>query len=196
MDAAVNATKGQVLVHGGALAEAVYSANAGGVTATPEEGFGPGSPAPPYLRSAPYTTQNPDPWTVRLGLSELGARLGYPGGVTAVQVSRAGPSGRAMEVTFEGEAGPVTVDGKRFASTLGLRSTLFTLALEGGAEPPAASPEGPPAESAAGPSAYPGAAPPPAGAGGSLGRPPWIALAVLLLAAWAVAARLVTERHP
>ena len=44
MSAAVQATRGQVLTYGGALVEAVYSANDGGVSATPEEGFGPGTP--------------------------------------------------------------------------------------------------------------------------------------------------------
>jgi stage II sporulation protein D len=191
MDRAVDATKGQVLVHGGALAEAVYSANAGGVSATPEEGFGPGSPSPPYLRAAPYTTQDPNPWTVRVGLAELGARLGYPGAISGVRVSRAGPSGRVLEVTLEGDAGPVTVDGKRFATTYSLRSTLFTLAVEGGAAPPEPPAEGQPAGEVAAPAAAPAGGGLPA-ATSSLGRAPWIALALLLLVGWGLAARRVS----
>ena len=192
MDQAVVATRGQVLLHGGGLAEAVYSANGGGVSATPEEGFGPGSPSPPYLRAAPYTTQNPDPWVLRMGLPELGRRLGYPGTVTGARVSRAGPSGRALEVTLDGDAGPVALDGKRFATTFALRSTLFTLTVEGHDEPTLPPTEdevagGEPAEAAARP-----AGGPPAAGSRSLGRPPWIAVAVLLLAAWGLAARRLT----
>ncbi|HEX2041498.1 MAG TPA: SpoIID/LytB domain-containing protein [Acidimicrobiales bacterium] len=196
MDRAVAATRGQVLVHGGALAEAVYSANAGGVSATPEEGFGPGSPSPPYLRAAPYTTQNPDPWTVRVGVAELAARLGYPGGLSGVRVSREGPSGRALEVTLEGDAGPVTVDGKRFATTLSLRSTLFTLAVEAPAAPPDPPAGGQPAPEAAAPEAAAAAGGVAARATTSLGRAPWIALALLLLAGWGLGARRVTSRAP
>ncbi|HEX2273215.1 MAG TPA: SpoIID/LytB domain-containing protein, partial [Acidimicrobiales bacterium] len=197
MDRAVAATKGQVLVHGGALAEAVYSANAGGMSATPEEGFGPGSPSPPYLRAGPYTTQNPDPWTVRVGLAELGARLGYSGTPAAVRVSRAGPSGRALEVTLEGDAGPMAVDGKRFATTFSLRSTLFTLAVEAqapAADPPAGEQPAPEAAAPAAASPAPGSVAAPAGS--SLGRAPWIALALLLLVAWGLAARRVSARAP
>ena len=195
MDKAVAATRGQVLVHGGSLAEAVYSANAGGVSATPEEGFGPGSPALPYLRAAPYTTQDPDPWSVRVPLAELGGRLGYAGNLSGVRVSRAGASGRALEVTLEGDGGPAPVEGRRFASTLGLRSTLFTVAVEAEAPPAAPPSEAPPTEAAA-PSAAAPAVPALAAADDGLGRPPWIALAVLLLAAWGVGARRATGAGP
>ena len=192
MDKAVTATAGQVLVHGGGLAEAVYSANGGGVSATPEEGFGPGSPSPPYLRAVPYTTQNPDPWVVRMALAELGRRLGYPGGITGARVSRTGPSGRALEVTLDGDAGPVALDGKRFATTFALRSTLFTVAVEGEGDPALPAAEGEPAEGQSPEAAAQATDRPPPAAPRSLGRPPWIALAALLLVAWGLAARRVT----
>src|SRR2546423_760971 len=57
MDEAVLRTAGQVLMFAGELASTFYSANGGGVSASPEEGFGPtvGSPtAFPYLRAARY----------------------------------------------------------------------------------------------------------------------------------------------
>ena len=44
MDKAVSATRGQVVTYGDGLASTVYSANAGGFSATPPEGFGLGSP--------------------------------------------------------------------------------------------------------------------------------------------------------
>src|SRR5204863_1998782 len=59
MNKAVADTAGQVLTYQGKLAATVYSANAGGTSASLAEGFGPRA-APdasyPYLRSAPYRT--------------------------------------------------------------------------------------------------------------------------------------------
>src|SRR5439155_5675460 len=68
MNKAVNDTAGQVVVYRGQLASTVYSANAGGTSATPEEGFGTSSAAYPYLRAAGYLTKNPRPWTVKVAL--------------------------------------------------------------------------------------------------------------------------------
>ena len=189
MNRAVAATQGQVLMYRGSLAEAVYSANTGGVTATPEEGFGMTGATYPYLVSSPHRTNDPQAWEVRFPLETMSARLRYPGRPSGVTVSRTGPSGRALEITFSGDAGPYAVPGHRVMTDLSLRSSLFTLRIEGGPQPDE------PAEGAA-------AAPPPAGvrarpvafeAGGvgprPLGRAPWTALATLLLAGWAVAMR-------
>jgi len=181
MDAAVAATSGQVLRYGGALADTVYSANGGGFTATSEEGFGGGPSDTPYLQAVPYPSLDPEPWTVRSTLDEMASRFGYGGAPTGIRVTKAGPSGRALEVTFDGGSGPLAVDGQKFESVLKLRSTLFTLRVEVPPPPPEA-----PTESAA-----PGApqqvrvSSPPIIA--TLGRPepvnrrPWIALALLLL---------------
>jgi SpoIID/LytB domain protein len=127
MDKAVSATRGQVVTYGGGLASTLYSANAGGFSATPAEGFGPGSPNIPYLKAAPYTTSNPDPWTVKISLSDLAARFGAAGPLTGAHVAQAGPSGRALSVSLDGPAGSKIVDGHAFASGLGLKSTLFGL---------------------------------------------------------------------
>jgi stage II sporulation protein D len=187
MNRAVAATRGQVLMYRGSLAEAVYSANSGGVTATPEEGFGMTGVDYPYLISSPHRTNDPQTWEVRLPLESMSARLRYPGRSSGVIVSRTGPSGRALEITFSGEAGPYAVPGHRFMTELSLRSSLFTLRIEGGPQPPE------PANGAVG-------APPPGGvrarpvafeAGGvgprPLGRAHWAAVATLLLAGWSVA---------
>jgi len=133
MDKAIAETAGQVVTFGDELADTVYSANAGGISATPAEGFGSGgsgSGAFPYLPSVPYETHDPDPWSVRIGLGDLGARLGYGGQLGAARVADSGPSGRALSVALEGSAGTVTVDAHRFASALGLRSTLFNLGTD------------------------------------------------------------------
>ena len=127
MDEAVRATAGQVVTYGGSLANIFYSASAGGVSATPEEGFGAGSSSPPYLVSRPYLSGDLREWTVQMPPSELGRRFGYRGTATGASVSRVGPSGRALEVTIDGSAGPKRIDGKTFQRTLRLRSTLLTV---------------------------------------------------------------------
>jgi SpoIID/LytB domain protein len=189
MDAAVADTEGEVLLYKGSLALAVYSASGGGVSATPEEGFGSPDADTPYLRSAPYPTQDPVPWTVRMPLSELATRFGYRGDVTGVRVSKAGPSGRAMEVTFDGPSGPAAVDGRQFAKTLGLKSNFFTLRLEAPApgEPNASGANA----SAAVLARFGHSAPSGLLANANrdlLGRAPWIALALLLIVGWALLA--------
>jgi stage II sporulation protein D len=167
MDRAVAATRGQVVLFRAGLAETVYSANGGGVSATPEEGFGRPGQDYPYLRTAPYPTKDPFPWTVRIALGDVAARVGYPGQLTAVKVAGQGPSGRVVQVALEGASGPRTMSGIDFDKALGLRSTLFTLRVEqaDAAPPPPPPPEG----GGPGPLAPPGGQaaavpPPPSGA--------------------------------
>ena len=138
MDKAVADTRGQVVVHGRNLASTVYSANGGGVSATRQEGFGmpDGDTSHPYLRSTPYPTQDPKPWSVQVALTDVAARLAYPGQVTDVRVTRTGASGRAVEVVLDGTAGPKAVTGIAFDAALGLRSTLFTLRVGMSDNPP------------------------------------------------------------
>jgi SpoIID/LytB domain protein len=186
--AAAAATRGKVLLFGGALAEAVYSASAGGLSATAEEGFGPGSPNPPYLQPASYSAPDPQAWAVTVPLSQMGGRFGYRGELTGVRVSRTGPSGRALELTLDGASGPMAVDGHRFFDVLGLRSTLYTVRVQSaeeaaGGEPADALLPGLASVRAGGPGRVLVAAGMP-----SLGRAPWVGLAVLLLAGWGVAA--------
>jgi hypothetical protein len=132
------------LTYDGALAAAVYSADAGGVSATTLEGFGTPDGVYPYLTTVHYDTDNPLPWHLDVGLRDVAARLSYPGTVTGVRVASTGPSGRALSMVLEGSAGEVSVDGIRFARALGLRSTRFTARIgsAAGAPPP------PPAEEA------------------------------------------------
>lgn len=128
-DAAVAATAGTVLAFDGALAAAVYSADAGGVSATTLEGFGTPDGVYPYLRTVHYETDNPLPWNLQVGLADVGARLGYPGTVAGVRISETGPSGRALSLVLEGSAGEAVVNGRDFARALGLRSTRFTATM-------------------------------------------------------------------
>ena len=198
--AAAVATRGQVLTYKGALAEAVYSASAGGLTATAEEGFGPGSPDIAYLKPVQYDVADPQLWALTLPLQQAGARLGYRGEVREAKVTRTGPSGRPLEIVFDGTNGPMAVNGHRFWAEFQLRSTLFTLRTEV-AEPP---PEGEQLATRVGELPPPGGALPGVRAPGravtaavepALGRAPWVGVAALLLATWANVAHRTRRRQ-
>ncbi len=137
-NAAVDATRATVLTYRGHLASAVYSSSAGGVSANTLEGFGTPAESYPYLTTVRYETDNPQPWHSEVSMADVAARFGYRGTVARVAITKAGPSGRALEVTLDGTAGPMVVDGRRFASGLGLRSTLFVPATGSSAVAPPA----------------------------------------------------------
>jgi SpoIID/LytB domain protein len=140
--AAVDYTSGIVVGYGGGLASTVYSADAGGISATTLEGFGTPDGMYPYLTTVRYDTPDPLPWHLEVSLRDVAARLGYAGRLDQVSISEAGPSGRALRVTLDGSSGTADVDGRQFAASLGLRSTLFTpsvgMAAAAPAPPPAA----------------------------------------------------------
>lgn len=145
--AAVDQTDGQVITHGGALINAVYSASSGGHTenseyvwVTPE----------PYLRgvSDPYDATGGNPngsWTRSYSGAQLGAWFGV-GTVTGVQIlGNLGGSGRVDRATVRliGTGGTRDVTGATFRSTINtnspghaLMSTKFS--LSGAGSPPAA----------------------------------------------------------
>ncbi|MGI8663159.1 MAG: SpoIID/LytB domain-containing protein [Acidimicrobiales bacterium] len=138
-NAGVNATAGQVLTYADSLATTVYSADAGGISATTLEGFGnPDNGRYPYLTTVRYNTPNPLPWHSEVALSDVAARFGYRGTLESISIGDAGPSGRALTVLLQGSSGPSSVDGRQFASSLGLRSTLFTASIGSAATAPAA----------------------------------------------------------
>jgi SpoIID/LytB domain protein len=124
--AGVDNTSGWVVTYGGALASTVYSADAGGISATTLEGFGTPDGTYPYLTTVHYDTPDPLPWHLELSLADVASRVGYGGLLERVSIAEAGPSGRALQVLLDGSSGPATVDGRAFAAVLGLRSTLFT----------------------------------------------------------------------
>jgi SpoIID/LytB domain protein len=136
--AAVDATSGEVVTYASGLASTVYSADAGGTSATPHEGFGSSDAPYPYLTTVRYDTPNPLPWHVQVALTDLANRLGYRGALQGVSIGDAGPSGRALAVHLDGTAGAQDVDGHQFAQSLGLRSTLFTPTVGTATSAPAA----------------------------------------------------------
>ena len=124
--AAARETRGEVVTFGGRLADTFYSANAGGVTATPGEGFG-GSTTIPYLPAGIVAPGGVDPWRLTVSPEDVARRLRYPGRLDAVTIAANGPSGRATRMRLEGSGGVVELTGIDFQRRLGLRSTLFTV---------------------------------------------------------------------
>jgi stage II sporulation protein D len=136
MDKAVKDSAHQVVMYGKGLASTFYSANAGGFSATPEEGFGSSNTNYPYQQASPYKSDDPMPWQVKVALTDVAGRFGVKGTLKDVQVAATGPSGRATSVALTSDAGTVSVTGLQFASRLGLRSTLVTLHTENAIAPP------------------------------------------------------------
>jgi stage II sporulation protein D len=136
MDAAVAESAGRVLLFGGGLAAAVYSANGAGVSATPNEGFGTPDASYPYLRASPYETKSPMPWSTKIALRDLATRLRYPGDITAVSVADSGPSGRPLTIEVAGSAGDRMVSATALTDKLSLRSTKWEVRVELGEAPP------------------------------------------------------------
>ena len=137
--AAARDTRGEVVTYAGGLADTFYSANAGGVTATPGEGFG-GSTAIPYLPGGVRAPGEVDPWRLSASPQDIAVRLDYPGRLDRLTVTGRGPSGRATAVELHGSSGVVRLTGVETARRLGLRSTLFTVTQTSGtaqALPPA-----------------------------------------------------------
>ena len=125
---AVDATRGKVLTHGGKVIEAVFHSSSGGHTENSEHVW---SKAVPYLKGVPDFDQNAPvySWRAQFSLDEVGARIGYPGTIQAVEVLSRTPQGRANRMTIIGDAGTLTVTGNTFRQKLGLRSTKFDLAV-------------------------------------------------------------------
>ncbi|HEU5083011.1 MAG TPA: SpoIID/LytB domain-containing protein [Acidimicrobiales bacterium] len=140
-DAAVAATRGWVVTHGGGLAATFYSASAGGYSATVQEGFGSDYDIP-YLQARPEPGADPRAWQLEVSLADVAARLGYPGALREVRIDAAGPSGRPLAMTLVGDAGDRPVDPQVFRRRLGLRSTFFTVqtGTAGVAPPPPPAP--------------------------------------------------------
>ena len=129
--AAAQASRGEVVTYGGSLASTYYSANAGGRTASPGEGFG-GESTSPYLPSNVVAPGDVDAWTLTPSVESVASRLGYAGRLTGLSIVGRGPSGRVTLVRLDGSGGPVQVSGVSVARALSLRSTLFSVRLTTG----------------------------------------------------------------
>ena len=135
---AVERTTGLVATYRGAPIEALYSANAGGVTEDSENVY---ANALPYLRSVPSPGDEIAKdsswgatswqWTRELSATQLrdqlqqrGINVGMP---TAIQLTQVSLTGRVLAARIVGTAGSADIGKDRSRSYFGLRSTLFTV---------------------------------------------------------------------
>jgi SpoIID/LytB domain protein len=137
---AVERTAGVVVTYRGMPIEALYSANAGGVTEDSETVF---ASALPYLRSVPSPTDEVAKdsswghtswaWTKELSATQLrdylqqrGLSVGVP---TGIQLTSVSPTGRVIGATISGTAGSQLIGKDRARYYFGLMSSLFTVTV-------------------------------------------------------------------
>jgi stage II sporulation protein D len=128
--AAVDATKGQIVVYAGKVADTLFSSTSGGRTASALESTGI---AVPYLVPVadPYDTLSPyhdwGPVLVDAQAAAKALKLAAP--IVAMQATN-GPSGRVKTVAVtSADDSVVILTGNQVRTALGLRSTWFAPAL-------------------------------------------------------------------
>lgn len=128
---AVVSTHGQVITYAGAPILAAYHSSSGGYTESAENYW---SGSAPYLQAVadPYDAVSPHRGTVvSVSVSTLLSRLGVgvpaSGGASHIVVSERYPSGRVRTLRL----GDATVTGRQVREALGLRSSLFSVDVEG-----------------------------------------------------------------
>lgn len=136
--AAIKATYGEVLTYNGALIEALFHTDSGGMTENSESVWGTKYP---YLRAAKELKQGTQAWTKTLPATTVAAAVGKNiGTLKKITLSKIGwgketsdrtVSGRVKSATFIGDKGRVIATGNNLRSLLGLKSTVFELTLKG-----------------------------------------------------------------
>ncbi|MDX6634267.1 MAG: stage sporulation protein [Solirubrobacterales bacterium] len=125
---AVAATRGQVVMYGGDVAQTLYSACSGGHTESAVNVFG--SPVP-YLVGVPdpYDYYCPlHKWTLNFTGPEISSRLGayLQGKLKQVVIVKTGVSPRIVSAKLVGTAGTSTVTGSQLSLALGGYDTWMT----------------------------------------------------------------------
>lgn len=136
-NAAVAATRGQVVEYDGKVAQTLFSACSGGHTESVENVFG---------SAIPYLVGVPDPydyycplhkWTLRFSGPEISAKLGgyLQGKLKQVVITRRGVSPRIISAKLIGTGGVSTVSGDQLEVALGGYDTWMTFEkVVGGAQ--------------------------------------------------------------
>jgi stage II sporulation protein D len=145
-NAAVDATKGEVVRSNGALAWTFYHSTSGGKTASRRDEWGP--PGVPYLVSvsdphddlSPHHRWGPTDgdddcpnagrdcvWTASALKREFGSRA--PSSIRDFRVTARNRSSRVERARLSGPSGSRAISGATLRSVLGLRSTWFTIGV-------------------------------------------------------------------
>ncbi|MFQ4139132.1 SpoIID/LytB domain-containing protein [Nodosilinea sp. PGN35] len=130
VQAAVNATQGQVLTYGGQIIEAVFHSSSGGYTENSEDIW---QRPTPYLRSvADYDQEAPVfQWSETFSAQQIEQRITGIGRLQGVSTERATPQGRIVSIRLQGSRGTRTLTGTELRQALGLRSTLCSITVMG-----------------------------------------------------------------
>ena len=119
---AVAATRGQVLMFEGSLANAVFHSSSGDSTEASGEIW---SRQLPYLVSVPdFDEHSPvRQWQQRLEPQDLRRAFGEIGGANRIDILATSGSGRVKQARVVGPSGTLVLSGAQLRSRLGLRST-------------------------------------------------------------------------
>ncbi len=132
-DAAADATRGQVLMYGGKIAETYFSACSGGHTESVQNVFF--GPAVPYLVGVPdpYDYYCPlHDWTLKFSGPEISAKLGsyLDGSLKKVVVTQRGASPRIVWARLYGTGGVTKARGDQLEAALGTYSDWMSFVKE------------------------------------------------------------------
>lgn len=138
-NAAIKATRGEVLTYGGKPIEALFHTDSGGMTENSEDVWGSHVP---YLRAVKDTPAKTMPWTKTISRADLERKLAAKGhdigkvrsvALSPLAIGRAAKdrtaSGRVKTMTVKGTKSTATLSGTTWRSLLGLKSTLFDAKL-------------------------------------------------------------------
>ena len=136
---AVKATAGEVLQSRGALVDALFHMDSGGMTENSEDVWGSRIDC---LRAAKELRTETYPWEKNVTAQQLGELLAKRGKnigeikkieLSPIKIGKASKdrtiSGRVKMVIFVGKNGRASVSGNDLRSMLGLKSTLFSMSL-------------------------------------------------------------------
>ncbi len=128
-NAAATATRGQVVMYGGKVAETLFSACSGGHTESIQNVFG--GTAIPYLQGVPDPYDGECPlhtWTLKFSGPEISSKLSsyLKGKLKQVVILKTGASPRIIEAKLVGTGGVSTVTGEQLEVALGGYDTWMT----------------------------------------------------------------------
>jgi stage II sporulation protein D len=127
---AVASTRGEVLMYGGNLVNAVFHSSSGGSTENSGD---------LWIQQLPYLVSVPDVdqaspvsrWQQRLEPLALTKAFGEIGGANRIEILSTTSSGRVRQARVMGPSGTLVLTGAELRSRLGLRSTLVRFELVG-----------------------------------------------------------------
>ncbi|MCX5937805.1 MAG: SpoIID/LytB domain-containing protein [Cyanobium sp. LacPavin_0920_WC12_MAG_62_9] len=127
---AVASTRGEVLMYGGSLVNAVFHSSSGGSTENSGDLW---VQQLPYLVSVPDVDQaSPvSRWQQRLEPLALAKAFGEIGGANRIEILSTTSSGRVRQARVIGPSGTLVLTGAELRSRLGLRSTMVRFELVG-----------------------------------------------------------------